>query len=89
MYLLELGYSLGPGPDFLILEASSRQPGVVPKPERMTSDGGNSAGVCVEGWGVRLLGDSNLILYLGMSTWIDLEVCESTRLRQKHHTWGS
>ncbi|KAM8780240.1 LOW QUALITY PROTEIN: NUT family member 1 [Rhynchonycteris naso] len=33
----EAGYSLGPGPDFLILEAS-RQPWLVPEPERMTSD---------------------------------------------------
>lgn len=54
MYLLELGYFLGPGPDFLILEASSRQPGVVPKPERMTSDGGKSAGGRVGGGGVSL-----------------------------------
>ncbi|KAF6131870.1 NUT midline carcinoma family member 1 [Phyllostomus discolor] len=35
------GFSLGPGPDFLILEAS-RQPRLVPKPERMTSDGATS-----------------------------------------------
>lgn len=43
MYLLEPGYSLGPVPDCLILEAS-RQPRLVPKPERMSSDGGESAG---------------------------------------------
>lgn len=61
MYLLEPGFSLGPGPDFLILEAS-RQPQLVPKPERMTSDGGKSKVVG------RVLGDSNLTLYLGMST---------------------
>lgn len=33
----------GPGPDFLILEAS-RQPQLVPEPEMMTSDRGKSAG---------------------------------------------
>ncbi|XP_034850486.1 NUT family member 1 [Mirounga leonina] len=33
-----MGCSLGPGPDCLILE-SSRQPRLVPKPERMASDG--------------------------------------------------
>lgn len=36
-------YSLGPGPACLILEAS-RQPQLVPKPETMSSDGGESAG---------------------------------------------
>lgn len=43
MYLLEPGYSLGPQPDCLILEAS-RQPQLGSKSERMTSDGGKSVG---------------------------------------------
>lgn len=71
MYLLEPGYSLGPGPDCLILEAS-RQPWLVPKPERMASDGSKSAGEW-EGVGGSLppaciLGDSNLTLYPGTSS---------------------
>lgn len=52
MYLLEPGFSLGSGPDFLILEAA-RQPRLVPKPERMTSDGGKSTGGREGPWGFK------------------------------------
>ena len=53
------GYPLGPGPACLILEAS-RQPQLVPKPETMSSDGGESASRGGSPATSSLLGDSKL-----------------------------
>lgn len=70
--------TLGPGPDCLILEAS-RQPRLVPKPERMASDGGKSLGGEEDFW--------YLLISFGISSLSWPKEMRGATPHQRYPTW--